>query len=153
MRALNIALSYANDGIRELQENAFWVAVGIILVLHVKRVLSDRRRRSTHVMPTGYSVSMNGSTRVKSKDEIREEMRRVRLQQQEQAYATSQEAEKKRKEKEAAERERKNKCAKPADPEGGSRLGRGGDGSNPSQTVSAGYNPMQPWTSHSRGFR
>jgi flagellar biosynthesis/type III secretory pathway M-ring protein FliF/YscJ len=151
MRALNVALAYANDWIRTLQENAFWLAVGIILSLHVKRVLSHRRR--TQPQQVGYSVKMSQRPREKSEDQIREEMRRVRLQQQELAIATSREAEERRREKEAIERERKNQCAKPPDPKGGSRLGRGGEDSNPSQTASAGYNPMQPWTSHSRGFR
>jgi hypothetical protein len=151
MRVLDMALSYANDGIRALQANAFWVAVGIIMAMHIKQVL--RERRSTQPLQAGYSVSTNPSAREKSKDQVREEMRRVRLHQQELANAMSQEAEKKRKEKEAMERERKNQCAKPADLKGGSKLGGGGEGSSSLQTASAGYNPMQPWTSQSRGFR
>jgi hypothetical protein len=154
MQALNTALSYANNGIRVVQENAFWFAVAFILALHVVRVLGDWRSRRT--LQGGFYGIMQPSNREHSEDQIREEMRKARLQQQELANAASLEAEKKRKDKEARERERKNKCAKPADPNGGSRLGGDGEGRgsrNPPLSASAGYNPMQPWTSHSQGFR
>ena len=82
-------------------------------------------------------------------DEVnyREEMLRVRAQQQELANERAKIAAANRKEKEALEKERKNKVAKRDDSNkgDGNTLGRG--------ETPAGYNPMQPWSATSRGYR
>jgi hypothetical protein len=78
-------------------------------------------------------------------------MLRVRAQQQEIANQKAKETAAKRKEKEAEERERKNKVAQRDDTnkDKGMALGR----SSASSASPAGYNPMQPWSGTSRGYR
>ena len=73
-------------------------------------------------------------------------MLRIREQQQEIANQKAKEAAAKRKEKEAEERQRKNKVAqRDATNRGEGRPLGGSD--------AAGYNPMQPWSGTSRGYR
>ena len=76
----------------------------------------------------------------------REEMTRVRAQQQEIANQKAMEAAAKRREKDAEERQRKNKVAQRDDTNKGEGLVLGA-------TAAAGYNPMQPWSATSRGYR
>lgn len=90
-----------------------------------------------HVLSASSAASTNATSRG-------EELRQVRLRQQELANQRAKEAEKIRKEKEAAEKDRKNHVAKKR-PTGGDTLGRGSSG--------GGYNPMQPWTSQTSGYR
>jgi len=108
----------------------------------------------------------------------REEMRRVRAQQQEIAQQRAMEAEKRRKEKQAHERMRRNLAAGAHDFQGGTVGGGAGDGqsrgttarkrtttstststttttstTNSSSSRAEGYNPMQPWTAGTGGYR
>jgi len=83
---------------------------------------------------------------------MREEMMKVRLEQQEEANRKAIEAQKLREEKEREEQKRKNESAlsetkkkKPLKPILTSSSRR--------LTDSGGYNPMQPWTSNSSGYR
>lgn len=76
-------------------------------------------------------------------EQRREEMRRVREQQQEIARQKALEAEKKRKEKEAAEKKRRNEVAL-----SDAKSAKASDVPPPNE-----YNPMQPWSGTSRGYR
>jgi len=131
------------DGLLYLQENA-WSITGLLIVLfYVKAkflepALNNRQNRRDQ--------SSDRTMR------MREEMMKVRLEQQEEANKKAIEAKKIRAEKEREEQTRRNenstnvdKKKKPLKPIGsssGSSLRDGG-----------GYNPMQPWTSNSSGFR
>lgn len=94
-----------------------------------------------HVLSASSAASTNATSRG-------EELRQVRLRQQEVANQRAQEAAKIRKEKEAEERDRKNHVAKKR-PTGGDRLGS----TEASSSASGGYNPMQPWSSQTSGYR
>jgi septal ring factor EnvC (AmiA/AmiB activator) len=88
-----------------------------------------------------------------------QELIRIRAKQQEIANQKAKEAAQKRKEKEAQERARKNKVAqKKADEtetSKGTTLGRLHNNNTGSTegTTTTGYNPMQPWSGTSRGYR
>lgn len=95
-----------------------------------------------HVLAQGTIAAQNATTR-------EEELRKARLRQQEVATERALEAAKLKAEKEAQERQRKNNVAKKTN-EGGNKLG---GGSNSSSQGPEGYNPMQPWSGHSSGYR
>ncbi len=92
-----------------------------------------------HVLAQGTSAAQNATTR-------EEELRQVRLRQQELATQRALEAAKLKKEHDDKERQRKNNVAKKAI-QGGDTVGDGSSRDAP------GYNPMQPWTVHSSGYR
>ena len=76
-------------------------------------------------------------------------MLRIREQQQEIANQKAKEAAAKRKEKEAEERQRKNKVAQRDTTNKGEGRPLGGSSSD----AGGGYNPMQPFSGTSRGYR
>ena len=114
------------------------------------------------------------STSARNATSREEELRQVRLRQQELANERSKEAARLAKEKELQERERKNHVAKKPET-GGDRLGGRGTtpttptttssttkksstnssagSSSSSRTDAPTFNPMQPWASHSSGYR
>ena len=110
----------------------------------------------------GYVLSET-SAASKNPTSREEELRQVRARQQEVANQRAIEAAKLRKEKEDRERERKNQAAQKSTHQGGDRL----DPSKPKTTTRKrrtnntssrsddrdGYNPMQPWSSHTSGYR
>ena len=99
-----------------------------------------------HVLAQGTIAAQNATTR-------EEELRQVRLRQQELATERALEAAKLKAEKDAQERQRKNNVAKKTS-QGGNKLGGSGSNSNSSSGQGPqGYNPMQPWTGHSSGYR
>ena len=114
------------------------------------------------------------STSARNATSREEELRQVRLRQQELANERSKEAARLAKEKELQERERKNHVAKKPET-GGDRLGgrstttttptttssttkksstnSSAGSSSSSRTDAPTFNPMQPWASHSSGYR
>jgi hypothetical protein len=95
-----------------------------------------------HILAQGTIAAQNATTR-------EEELRKVRLRQQELATERALEAAKLKAEKDAQERQRKNNVAKKTS-ESGKKLGGGNSTTGQS---SQGYNPMQPWSGHSSGYR
>ena len=75
-------------------------------------------------------------------------MRQVRLRQQEIANERAKEAEKRRKEKEAMEQERRNNVAKQS-----TTIDSDSKRTDTAADSGGGYNPMQPWTANSSGYR
>ena len=76
-------------------------------------------------------------------------MRQVRLRQQEIANERAKEAEKRRKQKEIEEKERRKNVAKQSAADSFRKETTSTSGSG----NSGGFNPMQPWTASSSGYR
>jgi hypothetical protein len=125
--------------------------------------MKDQERSQGQVLSQGTTrttttSSISTTPRKLSREE---EIRQVRLRQQEIANQRAKEAEKQRKEKEAQERERRNPIAQSKPFEGGS--GGKPDLAKKKPTTSSSnsgsghgggeYNPMQPWTASSSGYR
>lgn len=109
---------------------------------------------STGQQPAATPAAATSSATPSSREE---EMRKVRLRQQEIANQRALVAEKLRKEKEAAEKARKNQVILQKHLDGGRRMdGVGEDGKKKDDgddNKKGGYNPLQPWSAGSSGFR
>lgn len=93
-----------------------------------------------YVLAQGTIAAQNATTR-------EEQLRQVRLRQQELATQRALEAAKLKKEQEVKERQRKNNAAtKKSNHGSGDKLGD-------TSRDAPGYNPMQPWTAQSSGYR
>lgn len=90
-----------------------------------------------------------------------DDLRRVRELQQERTDELARIAAQERKKKAEEERKRKNSVAKQREGRGGRRLGSGDQDSNTTTTTTqafhnsrgSGYNPMQPWSAGTGGYR
>mmetsp|Transcript_23521 Transcript_23521/g.66963 ORF Transcript_23521/g.66963 Transcript_23521/m.66963 type:complete len:169 (+) Transcript_23521:44-550(+) len=153
---INQGASALNSGIdavvHYISQNG--VAIGFILVI-AYFVRSSVTKNSSfieaagggHVLAQGTSAARNATSR-------EEELRQVRLRQQELADERAKEAAKLRQEKEAKERERKNNAARKNTNLKGDKLGGNKTTTTTTTTVDTpGYNPMQPWATHSSGYR
>jgi hypothetical protein len=125
-------------------------------------VLKDKQKRQGYVLSSkGESTATISSKKTSELSSSREEeIRQVRLRQQEIANQRAKEALKLRKEKEAAEKERRNSVIIQKHLNGGRRIDGVGEskdssGANESNNDNSGggYNPLQPWTANSSGYR
>ncbi|GKY98460.1 hypothetical protein MPSEU_000803300 [Mayamaea pseudoterrestris] len=148
---LNQLALLINGAFRAIKTNAFPVVLALAFVYlfrePVIRTIHDVRDR--FITRGGGSQALKQRTPV-DEQHYREEMLRIRAAQQEIANEKAKEAAAKRKEKEVQEKERRNKVAKPDDKGlgSGNTLGRG----QPTLNATV-FNPMQPWSGTSRGYR
>jgi len=150
---LNYAFSAFNSGFRILKEQSWTIGLVLLAVF----VLKDQLWKLKSRYLDGKSIS--GSTQSSSREE---EMRQARLRQQELLNERAEIAKAERKEKEKAEHELKRQRAQEKRQKelGTGRRLRDGASSNTNPNASSdtagsggGYNPMQPWTANSSGYR
>ena len=146
MDFINQAAAQLNHALTFLHNNmlAIGLCVGVLLFLRSRVVVRK---------PTGTALAASSSSR---------DLRRVRLQQQEELQQKSRQAAKLRKAKQEEEKKRRNEVALKKLPGPGRRLDESDSKKNKSTTSttssttsrsSGGYNPMQPWSGASRGYR
>mmetsp|Transcript_3544 Transcript_3544/g.4245 ORF Transcript_3544/g.4245 Transcript_3544/m.4245 type:complete len:152 (+) Transcript_3544:59-514(+) len=142
MTTLNSAIQ---EGLLYLRENA-WSILGLLIVLFYAK--------SKFLEPALYNRQNSRDQNSDRTMRMREEMMKVRLEQQEEANKKAIEAKRIREERERKEQTRRNesptnadkkKKKKPLKPIGSSSSSRLQDG--------GGYNPLQPWSSNSSGYR
>ena len=154
---LNYAFSAFNSGFRILKEQSWTIGLVLLAVF----VLKDQLWKLKSRYLDGKSIS-SSSAQSSSREE---EMRQARLRQQELLSERAEIAKAERKEKEKAEHELKLQRAQEKRQKelGTGRRLRDGASSNsdPNSFASSdaadgsggGYNPMQPWTARSSGYR
>ncbi|CAJ1966760.1 unnamed protein product [Cylindrotheca closterium] len=163
IRFLNSSIDACTDYVRE---NAIQLIIIGALVYYLKnRKQQDQGYTLSQSRPTAAatttttteSAAASETTSTKNKLTRDEHLMAVRERQQQLANQRALEAAKLRKEKQQNEKDRKNQVAQNKKKKG-DVLGNGSASASTSPSASASgascaYNPMQPWSGHSNGFR
>jgi hypothetical protein len=126
-----------------VKENAFKLAVLLAIAYYIRNNILPNRLNPAKRLSNDSKANSSSKNR-------KEELRLVRERQQQIANERAKQADILRKEKEKKEKERKNNVAKEKKKKTqGDRLG----GTNAFDGSSCTYNPLQPWSSNSTGYR
>lgn len=181
MTPINAFLSSLNQILVFVKTNLFWIVVVVYGLSYVykstelghslARNFSSLKERcmklfqsSTNegVINYGNMNASRNNQQQSAPSDRNTDIQRIREMQQERATKQALEAEKERKIKQAEERKRRNEIAQDKWKRGGQVLG--GDDERPKRrkpqssssdrsSAASGYNPMQPWTSNTSGYR
>jgi len=148
---INDALTAFNSAFRQVKDHAWTVGLVLLAVLVLKDQLLQLKTKYFDGHRLASSTTSKGTTGNSSTRSDREEaMRQARLRQQELLNERAKIAEVERKEKQAEERKKK---IEKADAERKKAQGTGRTLMSEDESGGGGYNPMQPWSANSRGYR
>jgi len=158
MDAVNYIIVEINHGFDYVKSNAMQIGFIVFVIYFIKTKLMTNTGGLALNSTNRGSFLTRGTSSSNNNKSREEDMRRVRLQQQELLTKRAIEAEKERREVENEKKLKKLQLDK--DKAGKNTVGDGGTNSKKkkknsisSNGQSNGYNPMQPWSSSSGGYR